>query len=126
MMAKVVVFYPPPADVDGFLASWRREHAPWLVSHIPGVTRTVYSKALWTFDGEPPCFLLAEFYFPSLEALQKGFPPATAQELAAHAAATLQGCAPIVFVCMEEAAGEIGARQCPVHDDRKEIQPCIA
>ena len=102
MMVKVVVFYPPPADVDGFLAAWRNEHAPWLLCRIPGVTRSVFSKTLWAYDGEPPCFLLAEFTFPSLEALQKGFSTGVAQELAAHATATLPGCTPIIFVCTEE------------------------
>ena len=102
MVVKVVMLYPPPTDGETFEAAYMREHVPLVLARLPGLTRYALSKALWGYNGEPPFFLLAELYFPSLEALQSGFTPAAAQEIGAHAAAISTGGPPLAFVCMEE------------------------
>jgi uncharacterized protein (TIGR02118 family) len=107
MVVKVVMLYPLPTDGEAFEAAYMHEHVALVLARIPGLTRYVLSKVLWAYSGEPPFFLLAELYFPSLEALQRGFTPAVAQELGAHAAAISTGGPPLAFVCMEEVvAGE--------------------
>lgn len=106
MIVKVVMLYPPPKCMEAFETVYLQEHVPLVLARIPNLTRYVLCKVLWADNGEPPFFLLAELYFPSLEALQHGFTPTVAQEISAHAAAISTGGAPLMLVCMEEVVGD--------------------
>jgi len=106
VVVKVVMLYPPPQRMETFETVYLQEHVPLVLARLPGLTRYVLSKVLWADDGEPPFFLLAELYFPSLEALQHGFTPPIAQAISAHAAAISTGGAPLMLVCMEEVVGD--------------------
>ena len=65
---------------------------------MPGVRRCVLSKAIWTLEGELPFHIMAEFYFPSLEALQT----AVGGDVV-HALFEQIGRDAVSVVCMEEA-----------------------
>ncbi len=138
MIVKVVMLYPTPTDVDAFEDAYLHEHIPHVLATIPGLSGYTLSKVLWTYDapcveGDPPYFLMAELYFPSLEALQRNFTPAVAETIRSHAAAISTGGVPLVFVCMEEAVKRgdgSGLREVDsvdaVNADREEVQQCYA
>ena len=68
---KIVVIYPRPTDVDAFEKLYVEEHVPLAVEKIKGPTKFVATKVVGTADGStPPFYRIAEFYFPSMQALQ--------------------------------------------------------
>ena len=103
MVVKLVVLYPPPDNVEAFEEQYVDEIVPFLRQHLPGMTRCLLSKTIWSLAGEPPYHLLAEIYFPSLEALQAAVSPPVFQTIAAQPLCPAAG-APIAFVCTEEVA----------------------
>jgi len=102
MTVKLVVLYPYPKDVAAFEQAYMNEHVPLVAETVPGLTKYVLSRSLGAPEGTPPFYLIAELFFPSVEALQAGFPPQVAQELGAHAASISTGGTPISFICAEE------------------------
>lgn len=103
MVVKLVVLYPPPDNVEAFEEQYVDDIVPFLRQCLPGMTRCVLSKALWALAGEPPYYLLAEIYFPSLEALQAAVSPPVFQTIAAQPLAPTTSI-PVAFVCTEEVA----------------------
>jgi uncharacterized protein (TIGR02118 family) len=99
---KLVVLYPYPEDVEAFERAYTGEHVPLVAERVPGVAKYVVSRAIGAPEGPPPFYMIAEIYFPSVEALQEGFPTQVAQELRAHAASISTGGAPISCICTEE------------------------
>jgi uncharacterized protein (TIGR02118 family) len=102
MTVKLVVLYPYPKDVAAFETAYMNEHVRLVAEKVPGVTQYVLSRTLGAPEGAPPFYLIAELYFPSVEALQAGFSPQVAQELGAHAVSISTGGTPISFICTEE------------------------
>jgi uncharacterized protein (TIGR02118 family) len=102
MGVKLVVLYPYPEDVGAFERAYTNEHVPLVAEKVPNVAKYVVSRAIGAPEGTPPFYMIAELYFPSVEALQEGFPPQVAQELGAQAASISTGGAPISFICTEE------------------------
>ena len=98
--AKIVVLYPPPADVNVFEQAYVNDHAPMVTpANFKGLTRFVASRVVGTPDGSaPPFHRIAELYFPSLSALQAAAGSATAQEAVAHALLISTGGKPIFMV----------------------------
>ncbi len=71
---KLVVLYPTPTDAEAFDTAYAQEHAPMVNEKVPNVTRWTAAKVVGTPTGEePPFHLVAEIYFPSVEALQEAF-----------------------------------------------------
>lgn len=103
MVAKLVVLYPPPENVEAFEERYVDEVVPFLLARLPGLTRCVLSKLIWAPAGEPPYHLMAEIYFPSLEALQATLSPPVFQTIATQPVGPAAG-APVAFVCTEEVA----------------------
>ncbi len=101
MVVKLVILYPSPEDAQSFEAAYVGEHLPSLLETLPGVLRCALSKAIWSWTEELPFHLMAELYFPSLEALQTSLPVDVVQEIGAHMA-LFAGDATVSVVCMEE------------------------
>ena len=100
---KIVVIYPRPTDVDAFEKAYVEEHVPLAVEKIKGATKFVATKVVGTPDGStPPFYRIAEFYFPSMQALQDCAASAGAQEAVGHAFAISTGGPPIVLVAEQE------------------------
>ncbi len=100
---KIVVIYPRPTDVDAFEKAYVEEHVPLAVEKIKGPTKFVATKVVGAPDGStPPFYRIAEFYFPSMQALQDCAASAGTQEAVAHAFAISTGGPPIISVAEEE------------------------
>ncbi len=70
---------------------------------VPNKTRWTAAKVVGTPTGEqPPFYLVAELYFPSLEALQEAFGTEGGQETAQHAFSISTGGPPVLLVTEEE------------------------
>ena len=68
---KIVVIYPRPTDLEAFEKVYVEEHVPLAVEKIKGPTKFAATKVVGTPDGStPPFYRIAEFYFPSMQALQ--------------------------------------------------------
>ena len=100
---KLVVLYPTPPDVEAFDKVYAEEHAPMVNEKVPNVSRWTASKVIGTPTGDlPPYHLVAELYFPSVEALQEAFGTEGGQETAAHAVSISSGGPPVLLVSEEE------------------------
>ena len=69
-MPKLIVLYPPPADVATFERRYEVEHAPMVTEKVPGMTRFVAARVLGTPSGAAPYHRVAELYFESIGSLQ--------------------------------------------------------
>jgi uncharacterized protein (TIGR02118 family) len=99
---KLVVVYPQPKNVEEFEGVYVTEHVP-LAKKIKGATRFVASRIIGSADGStPPFYRVAEFYFPSIEALKEAVTDPAGQEAAAHAFAISTGGTPLVMIAEEE------------------------
>jgi uncharacterized protein (TIGR02118 family) len=78
MTVKLVVLYPYPKDVAAFETAYMNEHVRLVAEKVPGVTQYVLSRSLGAPEETQPFYLIAELYFPSVEALQAGFSPQVA------------------------------------------------
>ncbi len=100
---KLVVLYPNPTDAEEFDRAYAEEHAPMVNENVPNVTRWTAAKVLGTPSGEqPPFHLVAELYFPSVEALQEAFGTEGGQKTAQHAFSISTGGEPVLLVVEEE------------------------
>jgi uncharacterized protein (TIGR02118 family) len=100
---KVVVMYPRPTDVDAFEKVYLEEHVPLAMEKIKGAIKFAATKVVGTPDGSTPQFYrIAEFYFPSLAALQECVASPGTQEAVAHAFKISTGGPPIVMVGEQE------------------------
>ncbi len=101
---KLVVLYPTPTDAEAFDTAYAQEHAPMVNEKVPNVTRWTAAKVVGTPTGEqPPFHLVAELYFPSVEALQEAFGTEGGQQTAQHAFEISTGGPPVLLVTEEEA-----------------------
>jgi uncharacterized protein (TIGR02118 family) len=102
-VAKFMVMYPRPQDIEAFEKLYQEEHVPMAVEKLLGKTKFVATKAVATPDGTPPPFYrIAEVYFPSLEALQACAQSDGGKETLAHAVKISSGGAPIFLVAEEQ------------------------
>jgi uncharacterized protein (TIGR02118 family) len=100
--AKLIVIYPRPTDIDAFDKRYQEEHVPMAVEKLGGKTKFLATKVLGSPQGIAPFHVMAEIYFPSLEALQKCAESEGGKETMAHAVAISTGGSPIVLVATEE------------------------
>ena len=96
--AKLIVIYPRPTDIEAFDKRYQEEHVPMAVEKLGGKTKIVATKVLGSPQGIPPFHVMAEVYFPSLEALQKAAESDGGKETLAHAVSISTGGSPIVLV----------------------------
>jgi uncharacterized protein (TIGR02118 family) len=98
---KLIVMYPPPADVQTFERLYRDEHVPMAVEKLEGKTKIVTTKVQASPQGKPAFYRIAEIHFPSLEALQACAASAGGKETLSHAAKISTG-GPLVVLIGEE------------------------
>ena len=102
-VAKIVVIYPRPTDVEAFEKLYLEEHMPIAQAKLKGVSKFAATKAVGTPDGStPPFHRIAEIYFPSMQALLDCAGSPGAQEAIAHAFSISTGGPPIVLVTEDE------------------------
>jgi uncharacterized protein (TIGR02118 family) len=101
-IAKLVVMYPRPKDVEAFEKVYQNEHVPMAVAKLRGKTKLVATRILASPQGIPPFYRIAEVHFPSMEALQACAASEGGKETLAHAASISSGGAPIFLVAEEE------------------------
>ena len=102
MVVKVVLLYPLPPVAERFDEMLTAEHVPNHLATIPGLTRCVLSKVLWSLGKESPFYSMAELYFPTLETVQSTLTACVAHEILDHAASISESEAVLAIVCMEE------------------------
>jgi uncharacterized protein (TIGR02118 family) len=101
-MPKLIVLYPPPADVSTFEQRYRSEHAPMVIEKIPGLKKFVAAQVLGTPVGKAPYQRVAELYFDSMEALQAAMASPGGQTTVAHAMEISTGGAPVVLIAQDD------------------------
>lgn len=99
---KLIVMYPPPADVAEFDRRYQSEHVPMAVEKLAGKTKLVATRVLASPVGTPAFHRIVEVYFPSMDALQRCAASQGGQETLAHAKAISTGGPPVVLVAEEE------------------------
>ena len=99
---KLIVMYPPPADVQTFERLYTDEHVPMAVAKLEGKTRIVATLVKASPQGAPAFYRIAEIHFPSLEALQACAASAGGKETLAHAAKISTGGPPVVLIGEEQ------------------------
>jgi len=102
-MPKLIVLYPPPADVTTFERRYHSEHAPMVVQKIPGLKKFLAAQVLGTPAGTAaPYHRVAELYFDSIESLQTAMASAGGQATVAHAMEISTGGPPVVLIAEDD------------------------
>ena len=101
-MPKLIVLYPPPADVTTFERRYQAEHVPMVVEKIPGLKKFVAAQVLGTPSGKAPYQRVAELYFDSMESLQAAMASPGGQAAVAHAMEISTGGAPVVLIAEDD------------------------
>jgi uncharacterized protein (TIGR02118 family) len=103
-VAKVIVLYPSPRDVNAFEREYTHDHVPMVnAQNFRGIQKFVASKVLGAADGTaPPFYRVAELHFASMAALQSAAASASAQQVVAHVISISSGGKPIFLVAEEE------------------------
>jgi uncharacterized protein (TIGR02118 family) len=99
---KLIVLYPPPADVATFERRYQSEHAPMVVQKIPGLKKFFAAQVLGTPAGAAPYQRVAELYFDSMESLQAAMASPGGQATVAHAIEISTGGAPVVLIADDD------------------------
>lgn len=84
-MAKLVVLYTEPEDVDGFLTYYQETHMP-VARKVAGATWSLTRITGTPRGGQPPYFLMAEADFAGDEALQAAMTSAEMRDTGKDAA----------------------------------------
>jgi uncharacterized protein (TIGR02118 family) len=101
-MPKLIVLYPPPADVATFERRYEVEHAPMVAEKILGVTRFIAARVLGTPSGPAPYQRVAELYFDSIASLQAAMASPGGQATVAHAMEISTGGPPVVLIAEDD------------------------
>jgi uncharacterized protein (TIGR02118 family) len=101
-VAKLIVVYPRPKDIEAFEKIYLAEHVPMAVERLAGKTKIVATKITASPQGDPPFYRIAEIYFPSRSALEACAATLGAQETLANAAKISTGGAPLILIAEEE------------------------
>lgn len=101
-MPKLIVLYPPPADVAIFERRYRQEHAPMVLEKIAGLKKFVAARVLGAPAGTTPYQRVAELYFESLESLQAAMASEGGQATVAHAIDISTGGPPVVLIAEDD------------------------
>ena len=101
-MPKLIVLYPPPADVATFEHRYSSEHAPMVVEKVPGLKKFLAAKVLGTPAGAAPYQRVAELYFDSIESLQAAMASPGGEATVAHAMEISTGGPPVVLIAEDD------------------------
>ena len=101
-VAKIVVLYPRPKEVDAFEKAYREDHVP-MVPRFKGITKFVALRVVAEPGGGTPAYhRVAELHFPSMDTLTAAASLKEAQDAVAHAVSISTGGRPVFLVCEEE------------------------
>jgi len=100
--AKLIVIYPRPKDIEAFDKAYTEEHVPMAVNNLAGKTKIVATKVLGAGEGQAPFHVMAEVYFPTMEALQACAASDGGKSTLAHAAEISTGGPPIILIAEEQ------------------------
>ncbi len=104
-MPKLIVLYPPPADVTTFERRYHSEHAPMVTQRIPGLKTFLAAQVLGTAaGGAAPYQRVAELYFDSIKSLQAAMASPGGQATVAHAMEISTGGPPMVLIAEDDKA----------------------
>jgi uncharacterized protein (TIGR02118 family) len=101
-MPKLIVLYPPPADVATFERRYHAEHAPMVVEKIPGLKKFIASQVMGAPAGKPAYQRVAELYFDSMDSLKAAMGSPEGQAAVAHAVEISTGGAPVVLIAEDD------------------------
>jgi uncharacterized protein (TIGR02118 family) len=101
-MPKLIVLYPPPADVIAFERRYQTEHAPMVFKEIPGLKKFFAARVLGTPAGAAPYQRVAELYFDTLESLQAAMASPGGQATVADAIEISTGGPPVVLIAEDD------------------------
>ena len=101
-LPKLIVLYPPPADVTMFERRYLSEHAPMVVQNVPGLKKFLAAQVLGTPAGAAPYQRVAELYFDSMESLQAAMASPGGQATVAHAMEISTGGPPVVLIAEDD------------------------
>ncbi len=104
--AKLVILYPEPEDRATFDKAYQTEHVPLMTEKSGGrAQRAVITKILGSASDPSPYYLMAEVYFPSIEAINDFLPTADFQAIAANAGSISTGGPPTVLLAEDNVFG---------------------
>lgn len=101
-MPKLIVLYPPPANVATFERRYQSEHIPMVLQKVPGVKKFIAAQVLGTPVGAAPYQRVAELYFDSIESLQAAMASPGGQATVAHAMDISTGGPPVVLIAEDD------------------------
>ena len=101
-MPKLIVLYPPPADVAAFEHRYSSEHAPMVLQKIPGLKKFLAAQVLGSPSGPAPYQRVAELYFDSVESLKAAIASPGGQATVAHAMEISTGGPPVVLIAEDD------------------------
>ena len=86
-VAKLIVMYPMPKDMDAFERAYTDEHIPMAapIFQAAGAIKAVLTKISAAPAGTPPFHRIAEIHFPSAEVLQACAASQPGKDALAHA-----------------------------------------
>jgi uncharacterized protein (TIGR02118 family) len=101
--AKLVILYPEPKDRATFDKAYQAEHVPLMTEKSGGrAQRAVITKILGSAGDSSPYYLMAEVYFPSIEAINDFLPTPDFQAIAANAGSVSTGGPPTVLIAEDD------------------------
>lgn len=92
MTAHFLALYETPSDAEAFDQHYDQTHVP-LIRSLPGLRRCTLGRNVTALHG-PPCYLVAELEWDTLDELQAAFATPQGRATAADAA-LLQELAPV-------------------------------
>jgi uncharacterized protein (TIGR02118 family) len=99
--AKLIVLYPPPADVAEFERAYFEEHVPMMREMLPGA-RALIAHVTDAAAPPAPYHLAVELYGESVEAIKSFLGTPDGQKLAGHAVSISTGGAPTLLFSEED------------------------
>jgi uncharacterized protein (TIGR02118 family) len=99
--AKLIVLYPPPADVKEFERAYFEEHVPMMRDTLSGA-RALISHITDAAVGPSPYHLCVEIYGESTEAIKSFLSTPDGQKLAGHAVSISTGGPPTLLFSEED------------------------
>ena len=103
-MARMLVIYPTPKDVDQFERAYSAEHLPLAapIFQAAGATKVVLTHISGAATGASPYHRMAEIHFPSHEMLAACAASQGGRDALADAARISSGGPPLVLIATED------------------------
>lgn len=107
-MARLIVLYPQPTDLETFDRRYRDEHAPMAIEKFPGLRHFTAGRIVETPLSPSGFSHFAELTFDSLDALHASLASESGQQTVAHALEISTGGTPTALVVEESVVTALG------------------